>query len=291
MSWDNDAPVEVFYAEFLLAQWVLQRSPWNAYHSGLAFRNNRTGEKAMFDFTPEDPSSVINMIMPAVSMTSTFHGALGQYSFDWTDFAITQASPFWPDNYDKFFSLGNLNGSVMKHFARWVEKKYAPAYTSFQPLEVVTADGGVAVRSRLCHDFTTDALWVLHDQGVHLQTKEHIYRDHIIVYAAGVKRIDESGRYRRQWLRYLRALWLWIEEIKAEFTHGRRALISIWKLGMPGYLHTEHADYQVDLLPPFLNYCYLPLAIPPATPNLFVSQKLCALGMEANLTNTTAPWP
>lgn len=38
-------PRKVYYAEFLLAQWVLERAPWNAYHSGLAFLNKDTGEK------------------------------------------------------------------------------------------------------------------------------------------------------------------------------------------------------------------------------------------------------
>ena len=36
---------QVYYGEFLLAQWVLDRAPWNAYHSGLAFLNKDTGEK------------------------------------------------------------------------------------------------------------------------------------------------------------------------------------------------------------------------------------------------------
>ena len=39
------ANIQVYYGEFLLAQWVLERAPWNAYHSGLAFLNKDTGEK------------------------------------------------------------------------------------------------------------------------------------------------------------------------------------------------------------------------------------------------------
>lgn len=45
LKWQRSSHVEVYYAEFLLAQWVLDRAPWNAYHSGLAFVNNETGEK------------------------------------------------------------------------------------------------------------------------------------------------------------------------------------------------------------------------------------------------------
>ena len=39
------------------------------------------------------------------------------------------------------------------------------------------------------------------------------------------------------------------------------------------------------------NYCYLPLAIPPQEHNVFGEDKLCALGLTANTTNSTAPWP
>ena len=40
-----DLNSQVYYAEFLLAQWVLDSAPWNAYHSGLAFLNRDTGER------------------------------------------------------------------------------------------------------------------------------------------------------------------------------------------------------------------------------------------------------
>eukprot|EP00913_Durusdinium_trenchii_P018811 g17678.t1 len=39
------------------------------------------------------------------------------------------------------------------------------------------------------------------------------------------------------------------------------------------------------------NYCYLPLAIPPEVHNPFGETKLCALGLQANTSNSTAPWP
>merc|ERR1712194_605537 len=74
-------------------------------------------------------------------------------------------------------------------------------------------------------------------------------------------------------------------------TYARGALIAGWRLGLPVFLHDFAAEYQVKLVPPFLNYCYLPLAIPPEVHDPFAAMKLCALGMEANLTNTTAPWP
>merc|ERR1711879_152067 len=96
----------------------------------------------------------------------------------------------------------------------------------------------------------------------------------------------------RQEVRYLRSLFLYLRLIKQQFTYAREALIYTWKLGLPAFVHTQgDGYYRARLMPPFLNYCYLPLALPPAKYDVFGDTKLCALGMEANLTNTTVPYP
>merc|ERR1712039_426409 len=83
----------------------------------------------------------------------------------------------------------------------------------------------------------------------------------------------------------------YLEQIKEQFTHARAALIVGWRLGLPVFLHAHSQEHHILLEPPFLNYCYLPLAIPPEVHDPFAAMKLCALGMEANLTNNTVPWP
>merc|ERR1712000_194639 len=75
------------------------------------------------------------------------------------------------------------------------------------------------------------------------------------------------------------------------FTFGRETLVSVWKLGIPAIVYTKQTYYQIELAPPFLNYCYLALAIPPQKHNLLTNNKLCALGLEANFTNQTVPLP
>merc|ERR1712045_219708 len=97
----------------------------------------------------------------------------------------------------------------------------------------------------------------------------------------------QTPRGRRKWLRYLRGLGIYLEQIKEQFTHARHALAVAWKLGLPIFLHNEDQDYKINLVTPFLNYCYLPLALPPEVHDPFASMKLCALGMKAQ-NNVTA---
>ncbi|CAK0832461.1 unnamed protein product, partial [Prorocentrum cordatum] len=157
-----------------------------------------------------------------------------------------------------------------------------------------TAKAKTLLRSRMCHDFVTDSLWMLYEKGVTLGAQEPILRDHIIMYAeeaTAIGTLPDSGRKVRQWLRYLRCLQLFLEEIKQQFTAAREALMVNWRLGLSVFLHDASSDYEVKLVPPFLNYCYLPLAMPPEVHDPMGAMKLCALGMEANVTNITVPLP
>jgi len=190
--------------------------------------------------------------------------------------------------------LGQLNGTVFDRFVDWVETSYAPSFSEFQPLEVAVEGSGNVVRSRMCHDFVTDALWALYNHSVKLEAKDAIFRDHIILYASSFDVVDlqaNSTRDHRRQLRFFRVLELYMEDIKEQFTHARTALLAGFKLGIPVFLHNEHQEFRVHLVPPFLNYCYLPLAIPPKVHNPFAAMKLCALGLQANLTNSTGPIP
>ncbi|CAE8626747.1 unnamed protein product [Polarella glacialis] len=226
---------------------------------------------------------------------------------EWTDLARTHLQDHWPDNYENFVHLGVLNGSVFRIFADWVANDFAPSHHSFQPLEIAVVSRqnaadlsqkqtATVVRSNMCHDFVTDALWVLHNNGVQLSAEKAVFRDHIILYATSADEVSHSGfaeqlRSSRKWLRYLRQLTFSVELIRKQFTHAREAFIYNWRLGLNVFLHTEHRDYRLKLTPPFLNYCYLPLAIPPKVHDPLGDIKLCALGMVANASNVTVPWP
>ncbi|CAJ1392626.1 unnamed protein product [Effrenium voratum] len=151
-------------------------------------------------------------------------------------------------------------------FTDWVAESFAPAHHSFQPLEVADVSNPnkpVLVRSDMCHDFVTDGLWFLYENGAHLQPESHVFRDHIIMYAWKAQKQEQSPQMLRRWQRYLRQLELSLARIKKQFTFAREALLWNWRLQVHSFLHTEHATYSLSLAPPFLNYCYLPLAIPP----------------------------
>eukprot|EP00929_Paragymnodinium_shiwhaense_P119443 TRINITY_DN9133_c0_g2_i1.p1 TRINITY_DN9133_c0_g2~~TRINITY_DN9133_c0_g2_i1.p1 ORF type:complete len:433 (-),score=72.54 TRINITY_DN9133_c0_g2_i1:215-1513(-) len=299
-DWREDDIIEVFNAEFLLASWVLDHAPWNAYHSGLAFRNNRTGHKCLYDFTPDDTSSVMRMVLPEVHMPKGLFRAafFGEVEFDWHDEAHMEFYiGDWPGHYTNFVKLGQFNGSLLLKFADWVVSDYMDNFTAFNPVEVVVPEaikkeGQTSIRSRMCHDFVTDSLWMLYESGAKLKAEHVVFRDHIIMYAEKIDKMDADTGFKKKELRYLRSLFLYLNKIKQQFTHAREALLALWRLRVPIFVHDYKGDYhQVQIVPPFLNYCYLPLAIPPEQYNPFGATKLCALGMEANLTNTTSPWP
>lgn len=293
--WEQIDDVEVFYGEFLLASWVLDHAPWNAYHSGLAFRNGE--EKCVYDYSPTDVSSVMKMLMPEIIIQDNFSALLGNYEMKWHDGARTQLTLEWNKAYERFVRLGTISGATFVKFTDWVAKEFAPTHNAFQPIEVASVTPGgspVLVRSSMCHDFVTDALWFFYHEGHRMQPESHVFRDHIIMYATDATEVSsllEGLHGMRQWGRYLRQLELSLERIRQQFTFAREALIWNWRLRLPAFLHTEHRSYQVQLSPPFLNYCYLPLAMPPEVHDPLGKTKLCALGLEANLTNSTAHWP
>eukprot|EP00435_Cladocopium_sp_Y103_P014800 s1318_g3.t1 len=292
LHWEQSSTVEVYYAEFLLAQWVLDSAPWNAYHSGLAFLNRDTGERCLYDFSPVDTSSVMKMLMPEIDGSSKLAVLLGDYRLHWSNHARTQLELTWPSNYERFVRIGVSTGRTFMKFTDWVAASFAPNHSAFQPLEVADVNSrGFLVRSTMCHDFVTDGLRFLYDHGAMLRAEEHVFRDHIIMYATAVELVNSSFQSMRRWQRYLRQLELSLERIKKQFTFAREALIWNWRLHLPSFLHSEQQNYQISLAPPFLNYCYLPLALPPEVHDPFGEKKLCALGLKANTTNSTAPWP
>eukprot|EP00927_Polykrikos_kofoidii_P052622 TRINITY_DN46500_c0_g1_i1.p1 TRINITY_DN46500_c0_g1~~TRINITY_DN46500_c0_g1_i1.p1 ORF type:complete len:437 (-),score=47.71 TRINITY_DN46500_c0_g1_i1:110-1420(-) len=302
-EWKHDDVVEVFYSEFLLSAWIVNHSPWNAYHSGLGFINTRTGRKMLLDFTPDDTSSVMKLVAPQVRLKSSLWRAvlLGEVEFAWYDGAHMAFYHQWPESFTTHTRVGQHSGEALFHLIDWVIDNYMPRYTAFNPVELVMpgaqqAGGNATVlRSRMCHDFVTDALWVLYDRGAVFEPEKLVFRDHIIMYGEiveSITNISSSVDARKRELRYMRGLDIYLEKIKDEFTHARTALLSLWRLRVPIFIHDEQGGYhRVKLLPPGLNYCYLPLAIPPEVYDPFGDAKLCALGMQANFTNFTAPWP
>lgn len=292
--WSPEDKVEVFYAEFLLSHWILDHAPWNAYHSGIAVKNNRTGQRLMFDYAPDDTASVTKLLIPELNFTSQWSLLLtGQATFRWRNVAHLKFRTHWSSDWTKFVRIAITNGSVINRLSDWVFGTFVTDRDTFDSLEVVSDSKQHTLPSTMCHDFTTDAMRKMWELGVKIVPEDLVFRDHIMLYARKVEHLPNlmsTGSSRRAYMRYWRMLEIFREQIMDQFTYGRDALLVNWKLGLPMYLTTRHQDYKIWLSPPLLNYCYLPLAIPPRKHNPWGNNKLCALSMSANLTNTTVPW-
>merc|ERR1719217_201049 len=98
---------------------------------------------------------------------------------------------------------------------------------------------------------------------------------------------EEEYKAKRDVLRYFRVFELHLKRVKEQFTYVREMLIVAWKMGISPVIYSNKRYMRVNIVEPFLNYCYLPLAIPPKRMDLFNDPKLCALPMHANVTNQT----
>lgn len=308
LGWAGDDPVQVYYGEFLMSSWLTERAAWleegqkdkwNCYHSGLGFLNTRTRERSLFDFTPVDPSSVYNMVLPLPNMTSLWRAlVLGEVNFWYRDDARVHAHKGWNHQYTKFVRLGRINGSIFNAYARLMAEEFAPRFKAFRPMEVATqaqtlsAAHGVALRSFMCHDFVMESLWALYKLGARYTFTPPIHRDHVFLYVDGYEPVEPNDRrMARRQLRFLRSLVPYAEAVKGSFISTRSTLTKLWKLGIPVFFRNHEGDFRLHMVPPFVNYCYIPMKLPPNHYDPFMAEKLCALGFEANMTNKSAIWP
>ena len=71
--------------------------------------------------------------------------------------------------------------------------------------------------------------------------------------------------------------------INIEFTYARIFYAEMFKRNISTYMYDgnfETAYHSFQLAEPFLNYCYMPLYMPPERSNIFESPKHCALPFD-----------
>jgi hypothetical protein len=56
--------IELSIAESLLSRWILEGAPWNAYHSGLLFRNLQTNDTYVLEYVGRNFTSVMDALVP-----------------------------------------------------------------------------------------------------------------------------------------------------------------------------------------------------------------------------------
>lgn len=272
----TDDELEIFFAEYVLAHWVLDSMSWTAFHSGIVFRNKRTDAHFTADFTPR--STVLSKgIVPHIhepSLTDWWKGLLltgapAAAKLEWDNLASVSVVNDVPSKYTNFTKLGEASGSIVPSFVNWAVD-YNATHTHFDPIEIqVLGDAQPHIHSGLCHDFVARGLQQLYDTGVRFSAKKRIYRDHVFVYAHSYEKVlfpDVSDRGQdAAVLQFYRFFIAFIPYIEQKFTYIRSMLASSNDRALVPFLHIRNEYYKVHLAEPFVNYCYRQVPVPPAT--------------------------
>jgi hypothetical protein len=145
----------------------------------------------------------------------------------------------------------------------------------------------------MCHDFSEESLWFLtnhetqHAQqwkmhGVALNRKAPLLRDYIVIFTKenSLRQIDMSRSInKRHLVRFFRVYLSMLDKLKAQFIYARDTAIKIVALDIFPVLYMRGKYFTCLPHEPIINYCYLPLLLPPYNSSLnFISGiRQCAL--------------
>jgi hypothetical protein len=68
--------------------------------------------------------------------------------------------------------------------------------------------------------------------------------------------------------------------IRKKFTAIRSLLFNSASSTVNPYFYIGETYYRIELAKPYINYCYMPLVMPPERTNVFKSEKFCALEQQ-----------
>lgn len=305
MAAEDDDVIEVFYMEHVLAAWVLESAPWTAFHSGMGFHNKRTGAKYTVDYIPMRVNSVHYVLVPVMKPHYPMDTLAGKFKnwwyghadFEWLNDGAVMFYNEWPSKYENFTKLGTVTGAQYRRYMSWAEK-YNESHVTFDPVEIVvegrdpknasrriTAD---RVSSRMCHDLVGDSLWYFYDnEGVTFKADKPVYRDHIILFGSKYEEVDIAVPEQLTAVtNYFKMYYEFLPLIEKEFTNIRGMLINSEAGGLEPFLYIGKKYYRVTMADPFVNYCYMPMPMPPRRPNFFEDPSFCALETKVS-TNST----
>ena len=100
---------------------------------------------------------------------------------------------------------------------------------------------------------------------------------------------SRSTNYCKQdFLSYFKLFYEFLPLIEKEFTNIRGMLVNSEAGGLEPFLYIGEKYYKVKLRDPFVNYCYMPMPMPPVKPNFFEDPSFCALEnqLSSNATKT-----
>lgn len=313
----DDAVVDVWYLEHLLSSWVLQGSPWNAFHSGIGFavRNPaaaaggkvEVSQSFAMDFSPLFTETIASVLHPIIRPSYPawlplpagllYARLAASYELRWQNQGGVRYYAGIPDKFTNVTMVGTTDGATVNKLVQWI-KDYGDAHDTFEPVEILvrgSEDPGVG--SCMCHDLFYHALAALGELGFQPRPAAPIFRDHIMLFAETYEKVDlGDAATRRDVVRYYRLFSHFMQLINVEFTNIRGLLVKTMHVSMRPFVLLGGEYYRVALAPPFVNYCYLQVEMPPGRASLWTSEHLCALDQEATAAQenasfaTTADW-
>lgn len=288
---------EVLYLEYVIASWNLSGTPWNAYHSAIAVRNVNQADQGVAlvaDYAPRETDEIRHVVHPAVispypSFLNSLMNLLGiradksRHQLDWNNKAYVNLDVnIDRERYKNITFLGEATGKAVNQLSQWIYT-YNQTHDTFEPLEIAVEGEGTVVPSTICHDFVTEALWVLYDSGeAQFDPENHIFRDHIVLYGSSVEKVAPPYS-QNDWdsiVGYYENVEAHMGIINVEFTNARIFFARMFARQEPTYLFSGNGGgwyNKFHLTEPYLNYCYMPLYMPPERSNIFTSPKHCAL--------------
>jgi hypothetical protein len=148
----------------------------------------------------------------------------------------------------------------------------------------------------MCHDFVTNWLWWLYkSHQVTTRSREHIFRDHIVVFANSVSEVDAADP--AQWASVVEYFSTYqstsslMADLSKSFLNLRDVTALFCHMERPLFVYANRSYFRVELTTPVSQYCYLPFAFLPARANMFsATHKLCTPKTFTDLKGTLPVW-
>ncbi|KAF4672399.1 hypothetical protein FOL46_009027 [Perkinsus olseni] len=220
---------------------------------------------------------------------------------EWRNFGILRFRDFWPKEYSSRALVGNMTGQQFDSFKRWFIEDWARPRDTFDPVTVIQVESGERIwMSRMCHDLVEHGLKQMVEMGVSIDKTEWSRRLQMSVYVNYIKPLDVRGNSfdRRAVVRFLRLYMSFIPQMREQFIHSRDMLRKALAMGLMPVGYFMGSYYELDIVPPLINYCYIPLNMPRLLPNgsavygtvdaMNPNRSLCALpNVDVELGNVT----
>jgi hypothetical protein len=207
-------------------------------------------------------------------------------------FSETLSQNCWKEEgkFTNFTYIGTLTASQYHKLRTWIFN-YQDSHLTFEPVEVFDPIHEITISSsKMCHDMFYQAIYYLVDKldfkpAVTTTTNKDyyipIFRDHIVIYAQQIELMypETNRKDARAITRFYRLFSSFMTKISIEFTAIRGLLITANLLGIEPILYQNNQYYRIkNLVPPYVNYCYMEIVLPPEPRALLSSSiTLCAL--------------